>query len=95
MISLAKQLLDSYFPQSAAAMRSSRYRRELNMIFQDLVSRDGKTVQTGPFKGLIYALPGISAAEIYHYGGVPKLLGCYEAELHGILTAAAIKGYDT
>jgi hypothetical protein len=40
-------------------------------------------------------LPGIGAAEIYHYGGVPKLLGCYEAELHGILTAAAIKGYDT
>src|SRR5215472_7181256 len=76
-------------------MRSSRYRRELHQIFQDLVSRDGKTVQTGPFKGLIYALPGIGAEQIYHYGGVPKLLGCYEAELHGIFTAAVIKGYDT
>jgi hypothetical protein len=92
---LATQVLDRFFPQSAAALRQWRYRRELHQIFLDLVARNGKTVQSGPFQGMVYALPGLGAGEIYHYGGVPKLLGCYEAELHGIFSTAVTKRYDT
>jgi len=92
---LATQFLDRFFPQSAAALRQRRYRHELHQVFQDLVARHGSAVQSGPFQGMVYALSGIGAEQIYHYGGVPKLLGCYEAELHSIFTAALAKPYQT
>lgn len=91
----AKQVLDRFAPHAAVALRSRRYRRELCHIFLDLVARGGRAVQSGPFRGMTYALPGLGAEEIYHYSGVPKLLGCYEAELHGVFEGAALNGYDT
>src|ERR1700737_4881527 len=91
----AKQVLERFAPHAAVGLRSWRYRRELRQIFLDLVARSGRAVQSGPFRGMTYALPGLGAEEIYHYGGVPKLLGCYEAELHGVFEGAALNGYDT
>ena len=95
ILNTAKQVLDRFATRSAAALRCWRYRRELHHIFQDLVARNGNAVQSGPFRGMAYALPGLGAEEIFHYGGVPKLLGCYEAELHGIFDGVALNGYDT
>ena len=91
----AIQILDRVAPHFADALRHRRYRRELHYIFQDLVARSGRAVLSGPFRGMAYALPSLGAEQIYHYGGVPKLLGCYEAELHGIFAGAAATGYDT
>lgn len=51
----------------------------LSEIGDNLVSKVGRVVQSGPFKGMI--LP-----EKTSWGSgdvVPKLLGCYEQELHG------------
>src|SRR5262249_46572627 len=45
-------------------------------------------VHPGCFRGLDF-LPG--SAEGCH---VPKLLGCYERELHGVVEAAVATGYD-
>jgi hypothetical protein len=91
----AIQILDRVAPHFGAALRRWRYRRELHDIFQDLVSRSGRAVLSGPFRGMAYALPSLGAEQIYHYGAVPKLLGCYEAELHGVFARAAATGYDT
>jgi hypothetical protein len=95
VVNTAKQVLDRLAPHFAAALRGWRYRREVYYIFLDLVARSGREVQSGPFRGMAYALPGLGAEEIFHYGGVPKLLGCYEAELHEIFEVVALNAYDT
>lgn len=95
MINLGKKILDRFLPESAAALRCWRYRRELHHVFMDVVARCGTTVQSGPFRGMVYALPSLGADQIYHYGGVPKILGCYEAELHEVFAGAVARPYDT
>lgn len=47
-----------------------------------LLSVVGRTVQSGPFQGMI--LPDVSS---WGFGDLaPKILGCYEGELHGSVT---------
>jgi len=53
-----------------------------------LVEAQGLKVSRGPFEGMTF-LP--HSAEGCH---IPKLLGCYEAELQPHLMAAAQRGYD-
>jgi hypothetical protein len=79
----------------AASLRHYRYRRELHYVFTTLARRNGNAVQSGPFKGMIYVLPGLGVDQIYHYAAVPKLLGCYEAELHPFIEAEVARGYDS
>lgn len=52
-----------------------------------IASRAGFTVQTGPFRGLM--LPDVDVNSI-----APKILGCYEAELHAALEAAISRQPD-
>jgi hypothetical protein len=66
------------------------------MVRQDLkrqlMERTGGVIQGGPFAGC--RLPRETSWS--HDGDfVPKVLGCYEAELHNALTAAASRRYDT
>jgi len=63
----------------------SKYRATL--IQNTVVQHCGLTVQAGPFQGMQFVA---QSAEGCH---VPKLLGCYEAELHAHLLAAAGRGY--
>src|SRR4051794_40351820 len=64
----------------------AKYRSVL--IQNTLLQQCGPQVQTGPFAGLEFAR---ASAEGCH---VPKLLGCYERELHGLVEAAVADGYD-
>src|SRR5436190_3634943 len=64
----------------------AKYRSVL--IQNTVIEAHGTRVQSGPFAGLDF-LPG--SAEGCH---VPKLLGCYERELHGVVEAAVATGYD-
>lgn len=48
----------------------------------------GTTVIAGPFNGMRYG------AHAFCGGYAPKLLGCYEAELHGVLTEALGRNYE-
>jgi len=64
----------------------AKYRSVL--IQNTVIEACGTRVQSGPFVGLEF-LP--HSAEGCH---VPKLLGCYERELHGVVEAAIATGYD-
>ena len=63
-----------------------RYRATL--IQNTVVQQCGTTVQGGPFQGMEFVA---QSAEGCH---VPKLLGCYESELHEHILAAAGRGYE-
>src|SRR5262245_19639546 len=66
--------------------RFAKYRSVL--IQNTVIQACGARVQSGPIAGLDF-LP--SSAEGCH---VPKLLGCYERELHGLVESAIATGYD-
>jgi hypothetical protein len=63
----------------------AKYRATL--IQNTVVQQCGATVQGGPFRGMHFVA---QSAEGCH---VPKLLGCYEAELHAHILAAVGRGY--
>lgn len=63
-----------------------RWRSKL--LANTLVARDGPTVQTGPFAGIIYA------GKVTEGCIMPRLLGCYESELHPAIEAFARQGLD-
>src|SRR5262249_19612823 len=52
----------------------------LAWITEQLVKQHGQAVMSGPFAGMNYVSCAVGSAL------VPKLLGCYESELHPILT---------
>ena len=59
------------------------------MIAGTIVARDGPIVQSGPFAGLVL---GPHATEGGH---APRLLGCYEHELHAEIERLAARGFHT
>lgn len=65
----------------------AKYRSTL--LQNTLVQRHGTLVQAGPFAGMEFIA---QSAEGCH---VPKLLGCYEEELHGFLARLPEAGYQT
>lgn len=61
-----------------------------SMLLQnELVKNCGVEVLNGPFKGMKFIE---NSAEGCH---MPKLLGCYESELHGFIAAMAKRQYQT
>lgn len=64
----------------------AKYRSTL--IQNTIVSAHGTRVQGGPFAGMEFLA---ASAEGCH---VPKLLGCYEEELHGFLSTLRQRAYD-
>lgn len=64
----------------------AKYRSHL--IGNTLIRGGGLTVRSGPFAGMTMAA---RSAEGCH---VPKLLGCYEQELHPVLARCAEAGYE-
>jgi SAM-dependent methyltransferase len=64
----------------------AKYRCKL--IENTLVHKHGTTVMAGPFAGMDFVE---SSAEGCH---IPKLLGCYEEELHGFLGELPRSGYQ-
>lgn len=59
------------------------------MIARTIVARDGPVVQAGPFAGLVL---GPHATEGGH---APRLLGCYEHELHAEVERLVARGFAT
>ncbi len=64
----------------------AKYRATL--IQNTVVQQCGTTVQGGPFQGMEFIAQSTEGCH------VPKLLGCYEQELHGHILAAAGRGYE-
>lgn len=69
-----------------------RYRHVLKAIVGD----GGLVVQDGPFANMVYVPCAVEMASRWSLGSAlaPKLLGCYEAELHSILAYVLETGYD-
>ena len=81
-------------------LRMSRHRvrsRRLKRVLRVVLAKHGLIVQRGPFKGLVYTQSVIdSALAVPRALGsalVPKLLGCYEAELQDVLEQALATSY--
>ena len=62
--------------------------RRRRRLAEKMISGYGTRVQTGPFKNMQYVTSAIGSELC------PKLLGSYEAELHGALTTLLKKQYD-
>lgn len=72
--------------------------RQLKRVLQVVTAQQGLVVQGGPFQGLQY-VPSIveSALAVPRALGsalIPKLLGCYEAELQGVLAQILATPYQ-
>jgi hypothetical protein len=63
--------------------------RRVHFLSEWLLERCGGAVQAGPFAGMKYVSQSVGSQL------PPKLLGCYEAELHGVRASCARTGYDT
>ena len=87
---LAQGLNDNQVPSDqrlySALRLLAKYRSQL--LANTLIKTDGLEVQAGPFKGMTYV--GQVAEGCY----VPKLLGCYEQELHPILNRLPDMGLE-
>jgi hypothetical protein len=72
--------------------------RQLKRVLQVVLAKHGLVVQRGPFKGMVYSQSVIdSALAVPRALGsalAPKLLGCYEAELQGVVESALATPYQ-
>ncbi len=68
-----------------AYIRTNHWRQ--NLLLNTFRAKEGNTVFSGPFKGMTY----LDAAE----GALlPRLIGCYEAELHSTILEMKSAGYE-
>jgi hypothetical protein len=92
---IARLLLPTSAFERVQAVRSRRHqmrllkREGLIDTAKRYIDRNGSTVKYGPFAGTVYPL---EAALSRH--SIPKLLGTYEQELHGILHVIEQRKYD-
>jgi hypothetical protein len=73
---------------SILSMAAASRRRQINEI---LIALSGKRVQSGPFAGML-----LETETSWGDGDLsPKILGCYEAELHPAMDYITANPYDT
>jgi len=88
-------------PRPYHVLRMMRHRvrvRQLKRVLRVVVAKHGLMVQAGPFKGMLYVQSVVesSLAVPRALGSalVPKLLGCYEAELQSLLAQILETTYE-
>jgi hypothetical protein len=59
-----------------------------------IVAQHGLIVQIGPFQGMQYVPELLSPERLLQHAVLPKILGCYEAELHSVLRRVFERNYD-
>ena len=90
----AKTFLEARFPEAYGALQQLRYRRTLGRAFGRLVAARGLTVQAGPFAGLAYGEDVATPDRLISHALLPKLLGCYEEELHPAISELRKQTYS-
>lgn len=90
----AKTYLEGRFPEAYGALQQLRYRRTLRRAFADVVAARGLTVEAGPFQGLAYGSDVASPERLITHALLPKLLGCYEEELHPAVSDLRRQAYS-
>jgi hypothetical protein len=76
-----KQFLRRFIPGSLLRLRQTLRNRRRTRYTEQLLRTLSGRVLAGPFAGLRYPGTGVGSA------ASPKLLGTYEAEIHGVITA--------
>ena len=90
----AKTFLEGRFPEAYGALQQLRYRRTLRRAFARVVAGRGLTVQAGPFRGLAYGSDVATPERLISHALLPKLLGCYEEELHATISDLRSQAYS-
>lgn len=84
-----KAVLRRSLPGTYRSLQESLTDRRLASVSRMLEKQCGLVVQGGPFGGMAYVSEAVCSSL------VPKLLGSYEAELHGLLTQILTRDYET
>jgi hypothetical protein len=94
MIEILKRIVRQTMPGFYRRLQQTRqhyalYRlgRKLRPVEEAVVAANGLAVQSGPFRGMKYINRAMGSALL------PKLLGSYEAELHGAIEKAIVKQF--
>jgi hypothetical protein len=87
---LAKMTTDSHFGTVRSLESALRLlaKWRCSLINRTIVAQHGVTVQAGPFKGMSFTGKSSEGAN------APRLLGCYEAELHPLVEEIVTCGFD-
>jgi hypothetical protein len=88
-----KRLLEGSFPRFYNALRWRWYRHVLRRMVNVIVVQHGLVVQNGPFEGMQYIPEMLNSEELLRHDLLPKILGCYEAELHTVLRWVSGRDY--
>jgi hypothetical protein len=88
-----KALLERVCPAPYQALRSWRERVALERVFASITKSGDFAVRSGPFQGMLYPRQIVTPERLLKNGVVPKLLGCYEAELHEVVEQALKREY--
>ena len=92
-----KDFLSAVAPKAASNWQEVRRRRHILQFEQrmgspaltvEFIAEHGQTVLEGPFTGMKYITQAAGSALM------PKLLGCYEAELHDVIALVIATDYD-
>ena len=89
-----KRFLEDTFPEPCEAMREWWYGRLSHQMLKSISARHGLVVQNGPFRNMRYPAEVLAPKKITRYALLPKIIGCYEAELHEILRLLTSRNYD-
>jgi hypothetical protein len=89
-----KCLLENSFPESFEALRERWYQHVSHQMLKSIAAQHGLSVQSGPFQGMQYSAELLSSKKVIQYAILPKILGCFEAELHGVLAQVVRRNYD-
>src|SRR5918997_1281919 len=87
------RLLERSLPGLYETLRTARDKRGLGQIFAKISANKDLVVQAGPFRGMRYS-PRLTASDtLLSHTLLPKLVGCYEVELHDTLAAVFKRKY--
>lgn len=89
LIETLKVVLRRTLPDTYQRLQQSLTDRRLRRVTTMLEREHGLLVQSGPFAGMGYISEAVCSSL------VPKLLGSYEAELHGVLEQILLRDYQT
>jgi SAM-dependent methyltransferase len=88
----SKRLLENSFPESCEALRERWYPHVLRQILKT-IAKPPLAVQSGPFEGMQYLPELLTSRRIMQYALLPKILGCYESQLHEVLKEVRGRNY--
>src|SRR6266851_9749367 len=87
-----KRLLENSFPESCEALRERWYEHVSHQMLKTIAARR-LAVQSGPFEGMRYLPELLTSKKAIRYALLPKILGCYESQLHDVLRQVSGRNY--